>query len=202
MPLLMPQAQCVGAMVEPRRGRRFRPIGEIRSPSSWRLRRPFNPPRGFGGPRGRGRRGSERGADRRMDRCAGLHTAPGHQTLRPRVRRFSESGSTVAPRSLPQTVASPTAADVDHSLDLPMRCFGLSEQALPLRPRHVVRRSDYSATGDSLSQFRRSRPSTRVNSRSLLVTSVQFSARAWAAIRRSLPPMGVPFSSSCTLTTP
>ena len=33
------------ATVEPRRGRRLRPIGEIHSPSSWRLRRPFNPPR-------------------------------------------------------------------------------------------------------------------------------------------------------------
>lgn len=46
------------------------------------------------------------------------------------------------------------------------------------------------------SQFSYATPSTRENSRSLSVTTVNPSVLAWAAISRSFPPMGMPACSS------
>jgi hypothetical protein len=48
---------------------------------------------------------------------------------------------------------------------------------------------------ESASQFSTARPGTRLNSRSLSVTSVASIASAWAAIQVSLAPIGVPLSS-------
>lgn len=45
-------------------------------------------------------------------------------------------------------------------------------------------------------QFSNGKPSMRANSRRLLVTSVQPSLKAWQAIHKSLPPMGVPAALS------
>ena len=53
-----------------------------------------------------------------------------------------------------------------------------------------------------LAQFCKRNSLTRVNSRSLLVTSVQPIARAWAAIQRSLLPMGLPARSSVARISP
>ncbi len=54
----------------------------------------------------------------------------------------------------------------------------------------------------SPAQFSTFNPATRLNSRVLLVTTVRPSARAWAAISRSMLPIGVPARSNPARTVP
>lgn len=69
-------------------------------------------------------------------------------------------------------------------------------------PRREPGAMSAGASGHSADQSSAFNPATRLNSRVLFVTTVRPSARAWAAISRSMLPIGVPARSNSARTAP